>query len=97
MASAPPIHTQVKSLCDAFALGAAKKGYIVATPRNHGVSGAVCFTSATHKPEEFVRRLRLEHHTELAARGGRIRFSPHFYNSMAQVDRLLSILPSDCH
>lgn len=92
------IHTQVKSLGDAFAEGARKKGYVIATPRGgtagHEVGGAVCFTSPTMKPNDVVNRLRSEHKTELAARSGRLRFAPHFYNTMDQVDRLLDVLPA---
>lgn len=88
------IHTQVKALGDAFAAGIAKKGYVVATPRESEVSGAICFTSPVHKPDELVRRMRVEHQTELAARWGRLRFSPHFYNTMDQVERLLDVMPS---
>ncbi len=91
------IHTQVKSLGDAFAAGIAKKGYVVATLRdgNFGgiVGGAVCFTSPRQKPEELVKQMRSEHQTELAARTGRVRFSPHFYNSMDQVERVVGKLP----
>jgi selenocysteine lyase/cysteine desulfurase len=88
------IHAQVKSLGDAFAAGIAKKGYIVATPRDREVGGAVCLTSPIHKPDDLVKRMRAEHKTELAARWGRLRFSPHFYNSMDQVERLLDVMPS---
>lgn len=87
------IHTQVKALGDAFAEGVMKKGYVVATPRDGEVGGAVCFTSPTHKPEGLVRIMRADHQTELAARMGRIRFAPHFYNTMEQVERLLTALP----
>lgn len=88
------IHTQVKSLGDAFAAGIAKKGYLVATPRDGLTGGTVCFTSPLHKPEPFVKMMRSEHKTELAARQGRIRFAPHFYNSMDQVERLLGVMPA---
>lgn len=87
------IHTQVKALGDAFAQGIAKKGYTLITPREALVGGAVCFTSTRHKPEELVKRMRVEHKTELAARWGRLRFAPHFYNSMDQVERLLEAMP----
>lgn len=87
------IHTQVKALGDAFAAGIVKKGYTLVTPRDREVGGAVCFTSPTLKPEDLVKRLRQEHKTELAARWGRLRFSPHFYNTMDQVERLLEVLP----
>lgn len=90
-----PIHAQVKSLGDAFAAGIAKKGYIVATPRDREVGGAVCFTSPKFAPDDLVKSMRAEHQTELAARSGRIRFSPHFYNTTEQVDRLVDAMPGN--
>ena len=90
------IYQQVKSLGEAFARGATTKGYVVASPRADavGVSGAVCFTSQAFKPGTIVHDLREQHRTELAARSGRIRFAPHFYNTLEQVERLLSVLPA---
>ena len=40
------------------------------------------------------QRLRSEHRTELAVREGRLRVSPHFYNSEEQIDRLVNHLPT---
>ena len=91
-----PINAQVRSLGDAFARGIEAKGYTVATPRADavGVGGAVCFTSPTFKPGTVVHDLKDHHRTELAARSGRVRFAPHFYNTLEQVDRLLRNLPA---
>lgn len=90
------IHAQVRALGDAFARGIAAKGYTVATPRADavGVGGAVCFTSLTHKPGTIVHDLKDNHRTEIAARAGRIRFAPHFYNTLEQVDRIVANLPT---
>ena len=44
-------------------------------------SGIVSFASPTHDHAEIVRTLRKEHHTEIALREGRLRASPHFYNT----------------
>jgi selenocysteine lyase/cysteine desulfurase len=87
------IHAQVKALGDRFASGAAAKGYVIASDRSGEVSGAVCFTSPTFAPAELVKRMRDEHRIELAARAGRMRFAPHFYNTLEQVDRLIAALP----
>ena len=87
------IHQQVRALGDQFASAARSKGYTVVSPRDGEVSGAVCFTSPTHKPGAIVHRLRSEHRTELASRSERVRFAPHFYNTAEQVDRLITNLP----
>ena len=34
-----------------------------------------------------------EHKTEIAVREGRLRASPHFYNTEEQIDRLIAALP----
>jgi selenocysteine lyase/cysteine desulfurase len=38
--------------------------------------------------------LRKEHRIEIALREGRLRCSPHFYNTEAQIDRLVEALPT---
>ena len=40
-----------------------------------------------------MRELRKEHQTEIAVREGRLRASPHFYNTEEQIDRLMEHLP----
>ena len=88
------INAQVKSLGHQFAIGARAKGYTVITDRSGAVGGAVCFTSPAGNPDELVKVLREKHKVELAARRGRLRFSPHFYNTSEQVDRALAALPA---
>lgn len=88
------INAQVKSLGDQFAAGAKAKGYTVVTDRSGEVGGAVCFTSPKFKSNELVKQLREEKKIEIAARSGRLRFSPHFYNTNEQVDRLIAALPT---
>jgi selenocysteine lyase/cysteine desulfurase len=56
-------------------------------------SGIVTFTSAVHDHEQIVRVLRKQHRTEIALREGRLRVSPHFYNTIEQIDRLIDHLP----
>ena len=87
------IFRRVTALGDRFIAGLNDLGLPVVTPANRG--GAVCFT-AKNGPGDASRRiyetLAKEHDTELAYRCGRVRFSPHFYNTDAQVDRLLERL-----
>jgi selenocysteine lyase/cysteine desulfurase len=70
------------------------KGYRVISPRDKWQwSGIVSFASPTHNHEQIFRTLRKEHHTEIAVREGRLRCSPHFYNTEEQMDRLVHYLP----
>lgn len=88
------IYQQVKSLGDQFAAGAKAKGYTIISDRSGEVGGAVCFTMPAGSPDDLVKMLRDKHKVELAARKGRLRFSPHFYNTGEQVGRALAALPS---
>jgi selenocysteine lyase/cysteine desulfurase len=86
------VHAQVKSLGDRFARGVATAGYRVVTDRaaGCGVGGAVCFEPKPgQEPEALVKQLRSEKKIEIAARMGRLRFSPHVYNTHEQVERVL--------
>ena len=70
------------------------KGYSIVSPRGVGQwSGIVSFTSPVHDHEQIVRTLRKEQHIEIAFREGRLRASPHFYNTEEQIDRLIEQLP----
>ena len=84
------IHAQVSRLHERLIEGAAEKGYPCVTPEMRG--GAVCFTTGGVKPEAVLEMLR-EHKIEVAAREGRLRVSPHFYNTLEQMDRLIEHLP----
>ncbi|MDB5173150.1 MAG: hypothetical protein JWN51_1923, partial [Phycisphaerales bacterium] len=53
----------------------------------------VSFTSPMHSHEQIVIALRKQHHIEIALREGRLRASPHFYNTDEQIDRLIDVLP----
>jgi selenocysteine lyase/cysteine desulfurase len=73
--------------------GLTAKGYAIVSPRAVGQwSGAVSFTSAIHDHTKIVRALRKDHRIEIALREGRLRVSPHFYNTEAQIDHLLEVL-----
>jgi len=70
------------------------RGYQMVSPRGVGQwSGIVSFTSPTHDHQKIVSTLRKEQHIEIAFREGRLRASPHFYNTTEQLDRLVAALP----
>ena len=59
-------------------------------------SGSVCivsFTSPRHDQKKVVDHMRKEHKIEIALREGRLRASPHLYNTEAQVERFVDVLP----
>jgi selenocysteine lyase/cysteine desulfurase len=71
------------------------KGYEILSPRAHEQgSGIVAFASTLHPHPPIVARLRHDHHIEIALREGRLRCSPHFYNTEQQLDRLVELLPA---
>lgn len=86
---------RVKMLTDPLVEGLRGKGYAVASARDgESWSGIVSAAppAGAGEPGEIAAKLRRDR-VEIAVRGGRLRFSPHFYNTEAQVDRLLSLLP----
>ena len=69
-------------------------GYQVVSPREGGQwSGIISFVTDRHDQKQIVTTLRKEHRVEIALREGRLRCSPHFYNTEAQLERLVELLP----
>jgi cysteine desulfurase/selenocysteine lyase len=65
----------------------------VVSPRsNFDWSGIVSFVSTTLNHQDILLNLRKQQ-TEIALREGRLRVSPHFYNTDEQMDRLVAALP----
>ncbi|HEX4796077.1 MAG TPA: aminotransferase class V-fold PLP-dependent enzyme [Humisphaera sp.] len=90
----PAISARVKVLTDRLIDGLKGKGYQIISPRDGDAwSGIVSFTSSKHDQSLIVASLRKEHRIELALREGRLRASPHFYNTEEQMDRLVAALP----
>ena len=87
------IWQQVRALTDELAGGLQGRGFVVASPRSDGeASGIVSFTRPGLDAAAVARKLKKEHRTELAVRAGRLRCSPHFYNTSAQIRQLLDVL-----
>jgi cysteine desulfurase / selenocysteine lyase len=87
------IERRVLALTEHLCEGLRAKGYAVFSSRKPGESsGIVTFTSATHEHKKIVRELQ-EQKIIIVLREGRMRASPHFYNSPQQIDRLLAALP----
>jgi selenocysteine lyase/cysteine desulfurase len=85
---------RVRELTNRLIEGLRAKGYEVLSPRDKWQwSGIVSFASGAHDHAQLVRSLRKDHRTEIALREGRLRVSPHFYNTEPQIDRLIEHLP----
>ena len=88
------IAARVKLLGERLIDGLRIKGYSVISPRGgEQWSGIVSFTSPSRDHAAIMRDLRKNHKTEIALREGRLRASPHFYNTEEQIDRLIEHLP----
>ena len=88
------IASRIKDLTDHLIAGLQSKGYSIISPRENAQwSGIVSFISPTRDHTEIWRTLRQNHKIEIALREGRLRCSPHFYNTEEQLDRLILDLP----
>ncbi len=87
------IGKRVLHLSDYAAQGVAAKGYIVESPRaDRDRAGLVLFRSPTLASEVVLEALTAGG-VQAAVRSGRVRFSPHFYNTEAEIDRAIDALP----
>jgi selenocysteine lyase/cysteine desulfurase len=83
------IERQVLALVDRAARGLADLGFTVISSRAPGeTSGIIAATHPRHDASGLVRRLS-ERNVVVAARAGRLRISPHFYNTEEEIDRCL--------
>ncbi len=81
-------------LTDRLTAGVRDKGYRVVSSRAAGeASGIVAFFSDIHQPDEIQRHLQMEHRIVIAVRRGRLRSSPHVYNTEQEIDQLIEVLP----
>ncbi|HUY12081.1 MAG TPA: aminotransferase class V-fold PLP-dependent enzyme [Terriglobia bacterium] len=89
---AEPIARRILSLTGRLREGLRQKGHRVFGPSvPEQCSGIVSFTPADVDPAEMVRRLS-SRGVSVAARCGKVRISPHFYNTEEEIDRALALL-----
>jgi selenocysteine lyase/cysteine desulfurase len=87
------IERRVLWLTDRLARGLEARGLTVVSSRRPGETSAiVAALSPDGRYRETVARLR-DQGILIAHRAGRLRISPHFYNTEEEVDRLLEALP----
>ena len=85
----------VLNLTGRLADGVAAKGYRVISDRSKThASGIVAFASDRHDHSQIRRRLRQQHRVIISCRLGRLRASPHVYNTPEQIDQLIELLPA---
>jgi len=82
-------------LTDRMVDGLRGKGYRVLSSRAPGEgSGIVAFFSDMHDPHQIQRHLQCEHRIVIAVRRGRLRASPHVYQTEGEIDQLVEALPA---
>ncbi len=88
------IQRRVKLLTDLLVEGLRRKGWRVYSPRTPSEwSGIVAFGSDKHDLFALKKHLRDEFKIVVARRLGRLRASPHFYNTEEEVQQLVEALP----
>jgi selenocysteine lyase/cysteine desulfurase len=93
------IAQRLRELGDMLIEGLALKGYHLLSPRDKWQwSGIVSFATRKPNPDaehhRIFKTLRKQQQTEIAVREGRLRVSPHFYNTEEQIARLIERLPT---
>jgi selenocysteine lyase/cysteine desulfurase len=92
----PAIEERILGLTEYAMNGLERLGYPIISPRGEGErSGIVSFRVHTERPEltvvQIVEKLA-ERGITVAARGEGVRISPHFYNTIQDLDQLLNAL-----
>jgi len=89
------VQVRVKQLTDLLVEGLRSKGWKVHSPRTASEwSGIVSFSSDKHDTDTLRKHLRNEFKIIVANRLGRLRASPHFYNSSDEIRQLIDALPA---
>lgn len=88
------ISRRLIALTQRLVAGLRDKGYrIISSRLPTEASGIVAFVSDVHDHDQIQRHLELEHRIVIAVRCGRLRASPHYYNSEREIDQLVEVLP----
>src|SRR6185312_1846852 len=87
------VEARVLGITDYAIAGLERLGYPVISPQGQGErSGIVCFTPHPDRLDltaQAITDLLAERNIFVAARGSAIRVSPHFYNTLEEIDTLL--------
>ncbi|QOJ15300.1 MAG: aminotransferase class V-fold PLP-dependent enzyme [Planctomycetia bacterium] len=89
------VQVRVKQLTDQLVEGARSRGWVVHSPRTASEwSGIVSLSCDRHEVDALRKHLRSEYRIIVANRFGRLRASPHFYNTPEEVQQLVDALPA---
>ncbi len=88
------IAERVLQLTAHAARGLEATGYIVESPRADADRAGLVMFRAPHLPNEQVLEALTLAGVQAAVRGGRVRFSPHFYNTEEEIDQAIDALPA---
>jgi cysteine desulfurase/selenocysteine lyase len=81
-------------LGDYLCKGLSDRGYqVISSRRANETSAIICCRHAKYSAE-FLAQSLSQRQIVTAARAGRLRISPHFYNTRDEIDRLIDALPS---
>jgi selenocysteine lyase/cysteine desulfurase len=84
----------VLMLTDRLAEGIRRKGYRIISSRCPGeASGIVAFITDVHDQQKIRDELENKHRIIISLREGRLRVSPHVYNTTEEIDQLIELLP----
>ena len=87
----PNIAERILTLTDRLRRGLMEEGHSVFGPQTReGASGIVSFVPRQGTAQGLVATF-LAHRIQVAARGAMVRVSPHFYNTEAEIDRVLEL------
>jgi selenocysteine lyase/cysteine desulfurase len=67
---------------------------VISSRRPGEASGIVAFMSDKHDHQAIQQHLEGEHRVVIAVREGRLRSSPHVYNTAEEIDQLIELLPA---
>ena len=88
------IARRLLDLTNRLTVGLREKGYRVISAREATeASSIVAFMSDVHPHDPIQRHLEIEHRIVIAVRCGRLRASPHYYNTEREIDQLIEVLP----
>ena len=89
------IQKRIKQLTDQLVEGLRRKGWVLHSPRTPSEwSGIVAFSSDKQDLVALKKHLLDEFRIVVARRLGRLRASPHFYNTAEDIDQLIDALPA---
>lgn len=92
-AGIPEVEARILGLTDRLCDGLRGRGYRVHSPRGPSErSGIVMLSHERHGAEDLFRHLQ-GHRIVGAVRDGKVRLSPHFYNTEEEIDRVVEVLP----